>query len=74
MQGFSDDSVFLTWNWIENSVVVSPKIYWYFFKVFPAGFSKSLSRCREELFEDEISWNFYRFILTFRTEQNVSGV
>ena len=66
MQGFSDDSVFLTWNWIENSVVASPEIYWIFFKLFPAWFSKSLSRCRQELFEDKVSWNFLSFHIDFQ--------
>ena len=66
MQDFSDDSVFLAWNWIENSVVVSPEIYWSFFKFFPAWFSKSFSRCREELFEDKVSWNFLSFHVDFQ--------
>ena len=46
----------------------------FFWKIFSAGSSKSLSRCREELFEDKNSWKFYCFILTFRFGQNVSGI
>ena len=38
LQDFSDDSVFLTWNWIEISVVVSPEIYWSFFNFFQHDF------------------------------------
>ena len=74
MQDFSYDSVFLTWNWIENSVVVSPDIYRSLFKSFRAGFSISPSRCWEEQFEEKLSWKFSCFILTFKIEQTVSGI
>ena len=66
MQDFSYDSIFLTWNWIEYSVVVSPEIYWSFFKFYQAWFSKSFSRCREQLFEDKVSWNFLSFHIDFQ--------
>ena len=46
----------------------------FFWKFFSPGSSKSLSRCREELFEDKNSWKIYCFILTFRIGQNVSGI
>ena len=51
---------------LEIPVVVSSEIYRSSFESFQAGFSKSPSKCWEELFEDILSWNFSCFHIDFQ--------